>query len=124
MLVPLNDNQFVALVSFSYNVGCGAVAHSSVLNLVNAYHLAEAADSLLLWTRCTGQVLPGLVRRRTAERELLLTLDTGSVPTVHAASYAVGDVQDLLLASPPHPAANDAKGWPAQIADTVGRWLA
>ena len=34
--VPLNDNQFGALVSFAYNIGTGALGRSTLLRMVNA----------------------------------------------------------------------------------------
>lgn len=71
--VAVNQNQFDALVSFAYNVGIGAEAHSTLLRLVNSGHLQEAADQFLLWCHDNGQVSEGLLRRRRAERALFLT---------------------------------------------------
>ena len=71
--VPLNQNQFDALVSFAYNVGVGALRQSTALRKLNAGDYAGAADALTMWTRCNGKVLPGLVRRRKEERALFLT---------------------------------------------------
>lgn len=75
LMVGVSGNQFAAPVSLAYNVGVNAAVHSSVLALVNSMHLPEAADAFLLWTRAAGQVVPGLVRRRTAERALFLKAD-------------------------------------------------
>lgn len=71
--VPLNQNQFDALVSFTFNVGPGALSRSGVLKNVNAQKWQAAADAFMQWTRGNGQVLQGLVRRRKAERALFLT---------------------------------------------------
>ena len=71
--VPLNQNQFDALASFAYNVGVGALKQSTALRKLNAGDYAGAADALTMWTRCNGEVLPGLVRRRKEERALFLT---------------------------------------------------
>ena len=71
--VPLNQNQFDALVSFAYNVGVGALKQSTTLRKLNAGDYASAADALTMWTKCKGKVLAGLVRRRKEERALFLT---------------------------------------------------
>ena len=71
--VPINQNQFDALVSFAYNVGVGAMAGSTAVRKLNQGDYTGAADVLTMWTRCNGKVLPGLVRRRKEERALFLT---------------------------------------------------
>lgn len=68
--VSLTDNQFGALVSFSYNVGLGNFRKSSVLRVVNAGQLSRVPDRLALWNKAGGRVLKGLVRRRGEEGEL------------------------------------------------------
>jgi lysozyme len=67
--VPITQNQFDALVSFTYNVGLGKFKSSTLLKLLNQGKHQEAADQLLRWT---NKGLKGLVRRRTEERELFL----------------------------------------------------
>ena len=79
--VPLNQNQFDALVSFTYNVGVGALKQSTALRKLNAGDYAGAADALTMWTKCNGKVLAGLVRRRKEERALFLTLVTQAKTT-------------------------------------------
>lgn len=69
---PLEQHQFDALVSFAYNLGCGALERSTLLKKLNALDYPGAADELLRWNRAGGQVLRGLVRRREAERALFL----------------------------------------------------
>ena len=70
--VKLNQNQFDALVSFVYNVGSGAFADSTMLKLINQNLLDDAANQFIRWNRANGEVLPGLTRRRMAERDLFL----------------------------------------------------
>jgi GH24 family phage-related lysozyme (muramidase) len=70
--VPLNSDQFSALVSFTYNVGEGALASSTLLRLLNQRDYKGAADQLLRWDKADGQALAGLTRRRKAERALFL----------------------------------------------------
>lgn len=69
---PMNQNEFDALVSWAYNVGCGAVAKSTLVRKLNSGDRKGAADELLRWNKAGGKVLAGLTRRRRAERELFL----------------------------------------------------
>lgn len=73
--VPLNDDQFSALVSFTYNVGAGALIGSTLLKLLHQKNYQAAADQLLRWNKGDGRELPGLTRRRKAERALFLGQD-------------------------------------------------
>lgn len=73
----ITPSMFSALVSFSYNVGPGNFNRSTLLKMVNAGRLKEAAEQFSRWTWATkpnGQriQLPGLVRRRRAEQDLFL----------------------------------------------------
>jgi len=69
----LTQNQFDALVVFTFNVGVGAEAHSTLLAKLKAGDMAGAADEFLKWDHAGGVVVPGLTRRRQAERALFLT---------------------------------------------------
>lgn len=82
----LNDNQFGALVSFSYNVGLGALRRSSVLKAVKAGRLDDVPGKLMLWTKAGGRRLKGLVRRRRAEGRLFVTPPNKSGPPVAVAA--------------------------------------
>jgi lysozyme len=68
--VPLSDNQFSALVSFCYNIGSGALAESTLIILLNDGEYVGASQQFRRWTRGGGEELPGLVRRRVAEKAL------------------------------------------------------
>lgn len=70
--VPLNENQFSALVSFVFNLGAGDLEESTLLELLNQGRYAEAADQFLDFNTANGVVLEGLTRRREEERELFL----------------------------------------------------
>jgi lysozyme len=72
LIVLVNQNQFDALVSLTYNIGETAFKKSTLLELLNANKLAAAADEFPKWNKGGGQVLKGLVRRRAAERVLFL----------------------------------------------------
>ena len=77
--VLLGDGQYGALVSFAFNVGIGALSKSTLLRKLNARDFAGAADQFLLWNkgRKNGVLveLPGLTRRRRAERAMFLGQD-------------------------------------------------
>lgn len=68
----LGQNQFSALVSFSYNLGLGSLKSSTLLRCINKHHFKDAAQEFLKWDRSNGVVVPGLERRREAERSLFL----------------------------------------------------
>ena len=75
-LVPSSigsQGRFDALVSFSFNVGLGNLQNSSARIKANRGEWVAAADSLLLWNKGGGKVLPGLDRRRKDERALFLS---------------------------------------------------
>lgn len=70
--VQITDNQFSALVAFTFNIGDGAFAYSTLLRLLNEARYHEAAQQFLKWDKAQGKVFPGLTRRRGAEMRLFL----------------------------------------------------
>lgn len=66
-------NQFSALVSFVFNLGQGQVGKSTLRKLHNAGDFASAAKEFDKWVHDNGRKLPGLVKRRAAEKALYLT---------------------------------------------------
>ncbi len=74
--VPLNQNEFDALVSFVYNVGIEAFKGSTARRRLNAKDRVGAAEALTWWNKATVggvlRVVTGLTRRRAAERALFL----------------------------------------------------
>jgi lysozyme len=71
--VSLTQNQFDALVSFVFNLGGGAYQRSTLRKAVNRGQFLEAAEEFPKWSRASGRIVQGLVRRRLAERSLFLT---------------------------------------------------
>lgn len=76
VLLPLavkeNDwRKLNAIVDFAYNLGIGRLQSSTLRRKVNALDWEGAKEQLMLWTKGGGRVLPGLVKRRSAESELL-----------------------------------------------------
>jgi lysozyme len=70
--VPLEQNQIDALASFIYNVGVGNFMRSTLLKRINEQKFDQAADEFLRWDHAAGKVMPGLTRRRVAERKMFL----------------------------------------------------
>ena len=70
--VPINQNQFDALVSFVFNVGGANFASSTLLKKLNGADYAGASAEFPRWNKQKGKVLGGLVRRRELERVLFL----------------------------------------------------
>ena len=91
---PLSQNEFDALVSFTYNCGVGALAESTLRKRLNA---GEAKckvfqEELPKWVKAGSETLPGLVRRREAEVELACKGYTGDVGKVPGEEGYTGDV--------------------------------
>ena len=75
-LVPLaagRQGSFDALVSFAFNAGLGNLQRSTIRMRANRGDWEGAAEAFMAWTKGGGKVLPGLVRRREAERALFLS---------------------------------------------------
>jgi lysozyme len=76
MNLPLNDNQYSAVLSFCFNLGIGAFNSSTLKKLILAKDYKGAAEQFLRWdkARVNGElkVLAGLTKRRKEERELFL----------------------------------------------------
>lgn len=68
--VPLDENQFAALVSFAFNVGIGNFENSTLLKLLNRGWYDQVPAQLMRWVKSNGEVLGGLSRRRAAEARL------------------------------------------------------
>ena len=71
-LMLISDNQFSGLVSFTFNLGAGALQRSTLRIKLNRGEYQNAADEFPKWRMAGGRVLAGLVRRRAAEWALFL----------------------------------------------------
>lgn len=65
--VNLDQNQFDALVAFSFNVGLGNLQSSTLLKMLNAGDYSGAAGQFQRWDKAAGKSMLGLRRRRAAE---------------------------------------------------------
>lgn len=70
--VDLDENEFSALVSFVFNLGVTNLAKSTLLKKLNASDRIGASAEFGKWNKAGGKVLPGLTKRREAERKLFL----------------------------------------------------
>lgn len=77
----LSQNQFDALVSFTYNIGVGRFAGSTLLRLLNSGDLSGAAAQFPRWNKADGKTLPGLVTRRAAEQALFNAAESSQPST-------------------------------------------
>lgn len=91
--LELNQNQFDALVSFTYNCGAG-----NLKKLVKYRNHEQIANALLLYNKASGKVLNGLVRRRAEEQELFLTNCGKVYPVLKKGSKGVhvSELQTIL----------------------------
>jgi len=67
------QGSFDALVSISYNFGLGNLQRSTIRMRANRGDWEGAAEAFMVWTKGGGKVLPGLVKRRVAEKALFLS---------------------------------------------------
>ncbi|WP_235912553.1 glycoside hydrolase family protein [Velocimicrobium porci] len=96
--VPINQNQFDALVSFSYNCGSSALRKSTLLRKLNQKDYKGAAEEFLKWNKAGGKVLAGLARRREAERKLFLASSGAKEPSkTHKTTYLTVTANSGLL---------------------------
>ena len=71
--VPLTDGQYDALVSFTFNLGGGALQRSTLRRKINREEHNEVPEQLMRWVWAGGRRLRGLARRREAEAGLYMT---------------------------------------------------
>lgn len=81
--VDLTQNEYDALVSFTYNLGGKALAGSTLLKLLNADNFEGAANEFLRWNHVNGKVSAGITRRRQAEKDLFLAPPTWYTIVMH-----------------------------------------
>ena len=68
--VPLMQHQFDALVSFTFNLGAGALQRSRLRAVINRGEHDAAPHEFMRWVYAGGRRLPGLLARRRAEAKL------------------------------------------------------
>ena len=101
---PLTQGQFDALVSFSFNLGCGALEESTLRRRLNGGEDPNTVfpQELPKWVKAGGQALPGLVRRRDAEVKLATSGGSAAAATPAAgATVSITAMQATLLKKRP-----------------------
>ena len=93
--IKVNQNQYDALVSFTYNLGNVWVSKDTVtirnylIDGVHNYTDTQIKDAFKLWCKAGGQVLPGLLRRREMEADLFLSKGSGTVDTFKGEQWRI-----------------------------------
>jgi lysozyme len=98
---PLTQGQFDALVSFCFNLGCGALEESTLRRRLNAGEDPNTVfpQELPKWVKAGGQTLPGLVRRR--EAEVKLATSGGGATAAAGTTVTIKAMQATLLKKRP-----------------------
>ena len=73
--VTLPPHRKAALVSAAYNLGPSAVCNGPIARYINAGNVVAGCNALLAYDHAAGRRLPGLTRRRQAERAMCLRND-------------------------------------------------
>lgn len=68
--VDLTQNQFDALIAWTYNLGEGNLASSTMLQKINSSKFSEVPAQMMRWNKAGGKEVAGLTRRRWAEAQL------------------------------------------------------
>ena len=77
--VPLEQNEFDALVAWTYNLGPSNLRSSTMLKRLNDSSFDEVPSEMRRWNKAAGKVVNGLVRRREAEALLFKNKDWSHV---------------------------------------------
>lgn len=72
VIVPMTPQYHAALTSWSYNVGLGAAANSTLIRKLNQGDYKGACEQLKLWNKAGGQTVRGLVNRRDDEYQMCI----------------------------------------------------
>jgi GH24 family phage-related lysozyme (muramidase) len=91
--VSMNQNQFDALVSFTYNCGSSALHTSTLLEKLNKSDFVGASNEFDRWVHAGGKVIQGLVNRRVKEKTLFLKPVSKPKPTTQ--NYTVRSGENL-----------------------------
>jgi lysozyme len=79
---PLNEGQAASLISWTYNLGEGSLAKSTMLTLLNSGKFDAVPDEMRKWVHHEGKVLLGLLRRRWVEAAIFCGMDATDACTL------------------------------------------
>jgi len=68
--VDLNQSQWDAIVSWCFNLGCGNLRASTMLQVINSGELNKVSEQIIRWDKVGKKAVAGLTRRRKAEADL------------------------------------------------------
>ena len=68
--VELEQHQWDALISWCFNLGCGNLRSSTMLQVINRGEIDQVTSELIRWDKSNGKALAGLTRRRKSEATL------------------------------------------------------
>ncbi len=117
--VPITQEQFDALASFVFNVGETSFAKSTLLKKINAQDCLGAGKEFDKWTYASGKQLPGLVKRRAAERK---QWEKGCATSKHRVRYLSPEYQGLPLQVRPQ-ARRPEQDWPSVVTHALEQSL-
>lgn len=126
VLLDLTDNQYAALLSFVFNLGCQP--QWTIWKLLNARDYDHVPGEMMRFVYCKGAKVQGLVNRRAAEVQLWSTAEPGSVPDVPSSAATRSADTPPLPAKPSSVKAHAvtmacaAGAWCAQQSSTVKGW--
>ncbi len=68
--VDLDQSQWDAIVSWCFNLGCGNLRASTMLQVINSGDLDKVSEQIIRWDKVGKKAVAGLTRRRKAEADL------------------------------------------------------
>lgn len=98
--VELNQNQFDALCSLSFNVGTGVFINSGLIKALNAGNYSQVPSELLKWCKAGGKVNQGLLNRRKSEATLFAKVVEHSNITVEVSLVENSQIPTTELIMP------------------------
>jgi GH24 family phage-related lysozyme (muramidase) len=98
VLLALTDNQYAALLSFVFNLGCQPTW--TIWKTLNARDFDHVPEQMMRFVYCKGNKVQGLVNRRAAEVALWSTQEPGSVPDVPSSAVTRAEATPPLPAKP------------------------
>ena len=108
---PITQSMYDALCCFTYNLGSGNLSKSTLLKELNTTKYLESATSFLDYNKAGGNILAGLTKRRSAEKDLFLK---DGIPSIS------GDLTPVEGVNAPVDSSNSSSGLNNQGAVVIG----
>ena len=114
--VALNQNQFDALVSFTFNLGPGWIRDSGLQRALASGDYGAVPREMSRWVYAGGQILQGLVKRRRAEGQLFARGKPGGVPGGGPSGVDAPPWPGRYFIQPPPMSGEDVRQWQSRMA--------